>query len=33
MKFVVGFELSQHLGELVARNLEIPQPLSSPAAS
>jgi hypothetical protein len=31
MKFVLGFELSQHLGQLVAQNLDILQPLSEPA--
>jgi hypothetical protein len=33
MKFVVGFELSQHLSQQVANNPEILQPLSTSAAS
>jgi len=33
MKFLVGFELSQHLKQQVARNPEIIQTLSSPSSS
>ncbi len=33
VKFVLGFELSQHLGERLAHNLETLQPLSPPLAS
>jgi hypothetical protein len=33
MKFVLGFELSQHLAQLVTHNFEILQPLSSLVAS
>jgi hypothetical protein len=33
MKFIVGFELSQQLGQLVAQKLEILQSLSLPTAS
>ena len=33
MKFVLGFELSQHLRQLVVHKLEILQPLSSSLAS
>ena len=33
MKFVLGFEMSQHLRQLVVHNFEILQPLSSLVAS